>query len=72
MNIIFLDVDGVLNSKAYFDQNKDRGHADINDYNLQILAEIYHTNSAKSCFLQAGESSITNQIFTFIGCMNIS
>ena len=47
VNIIFLDVDGVLNSKAYFEQNKDRGHADINDCNLQMLAKIYHANSAK-------------------------
>lgn len=32
MNIIFLDVDGVLNSMAYFEQNKGkgRGHGEIN------------------------------------------
>lgn len=47
MNIIFLDVDGVLNSMAYFEQNKDRGHADISDYHLQMLAKIYHTCNAK-------------------------
>lgn len=47
MNIIFLDVDGILNSMAYFKQNKDRGRADISDYHLQMLAKIYHTCDCK-------------------------
>lgn len=49
MNIIFLDIDGVLNSMAYFAQNKGKGrrHSDISDYHLKMLAEIYHTCNAK-------------------------
>lgn len=47
MNIIFLDVDGVLNSSAYFKENKGKGHADISDFHLQMLAKIYHTCNAK-------------------------
>lgn len=47
MNIIFLDVDGVLNSMAFFEQNNGKGHAMISDYNLQMLAKIYHTCNAK-------------------------
>lgn len=47
MNIIFLDVDGVLNSSAYFKENKSKGHADISDFHLQMLAKIYHTCNAK-------------------------
>lgn len=47
MNIIFLDIDGVLNSLAYFEENKNRGHADISDYHLQMLAKIYHACDAR-------------------------
>lgn len=47
MNIIFLDVDGVLNSMAYFEQNKGKGRIEISDYHLQMLAKIYHTCNAK-------------------------
>lgn len=47
MNIIFLDVDGVLNSMPYFEKNKDKGHMEISDYHLQMLAKIYHTCDAK-------------------------
>ena len=47
MNIIFLDVDGVLNSMAYFEQNKGKGRIEISDYHLQMLAKIYHTCDAK-------------------------
>lgn len=51
MNIIFLDVDGVLNSLAYFEQlgigGKQSGFNDINDYNLQMLSNLYHKVNAK-------------------------
>lgn len=51
MNIIFLDVDGVLNSLAYFEQlgigGKQSGYNDINDYNLQMLSKLYHEVNAK-------------------------
>ena len=49
MNIIFLDVDGVLNSMAFFEQNKGkgRGYSEISDFHLQMLAKIYHTCDAK-------------------------
>lgn len=47
MNIIFLDIDGVLNSSAYFKNNKDKSMNDISDFHLQMLAKIYHTCDAK-------------------------
>ena len=49
MNIIFLDVDGVLNSIVFFEQNKGngRGYSEISDYHLQMLSKIYHTCDAK-------------------------
>lgn len=49
MNIIFLDIDGVLNSSAYFEQGKEKGVTgrEISDYHLQMLAKIYHTCNAK-------------------------
>ena len=47
MKIIFLDVDGVLNSMAYFKQNKGKGHAEISNYHLKMLAKIYHACDAK-------------------------
>ena len=47
MNIIFLDVDGILNSLAYFEENKEKGHAEISDYHLQMLAKIYHACDCK-------------------------
>ena len=47
MNIIFLDIDGVLNSMAYFKQNKNKGRLEISDYHLQMLAKIYHACNAK-------------------------
>lgn len=51
MNIIFLDIDGVLNSMPYFLYLK-KNHIDdeynqINDYNLQMLSKIYHACNAK-------------------------
>ena len=49
MNIIFLDVDGVLNSMAYYEHNKKIGRKvrEIADCHLQKLAEIYHACNAK-------------------------
>ena len=47
MNIIFLDVDGVLNSKPYFESIKVVGGLSVSDYHLQQLAKIYHTCNAK-------------------------
>lgn len=46
MNIIFLDIDGVLNSKAYFEQNKGKSRIEISNYHLKMLAKIYHTCNA--------------------------
>ena len=45
--IIFLDIDGVLNSMAFFKENKGKGYSEISDYHLQMLAKIYHTCNAK-------------------------
>lgn len=51
MNIIFLDVDGVLNSLAYFNSfstcEEQSEFNDINDYNLRLLAKLYHTVNAE-------------------------
>lgn len=50
-NYIFLDVDGVLNSSAYFDSlranNKINDFIEINEFNVKMLAEIYHQCNAK-------------------------
>lgn len=51
-NIIFLDVDGVLNSMAYFEQLKKNEKefdkfTEISDFHLQKLAEIYHACNCK-------------------------
>lgn len=46
-----MDVDGVLNSMAYFNrlrkENEQSGYNDISDFHLQMLAKIYHTCDAK-------------------------
>lgn len=47
MKIIMLDIDGVLNSLAYFEQNPCKGYVVISDFHLQMLAKIYHTCDAK-------------------------
>ena len=49
MKIIFLDIDGVLNSMAYFKSNKNIKETrfdDISDFHLRNLAEIYHKCNA--------------------------
>lgn len=50
INIIFLDVDGVLNSLAYFksigEESKESGFNDISDFHLQMLSKIYHSCNA--------------------------
>lgn len=46
--IIFLDIDGVLNSMAYFKNVKEEdGLKEISDFHLQKLSEIYHTAGAE-------------------------
>lgn len=51
IDIIFLDIDGVLNSMAYFESlergNKQTDYNEISDFHLQMLAKIYHTCDAK-------------------------
>lgn len=53
MNIIFLDVDGVLNSMPYFEwlratgRHRDGEFNEIRDYHLEMLAKVYHTCDAK-------------------------
>lgn len=48
MNIIFLDIDGVLNSSPYFKTvQKCEGFCELSDYHLQKLATIYHEFNAK-------------------------
>jgi hypothetical protein len=42
MRIIFLDVDGVLNSLPYNDKNKNKNN-NISDIYLKRLAQIYHS-----------------------------
>lgn len=55
MKVIFLDVDGVLNSMAYFEELKksgkilhsDEGYNDISEFHLQMLAKIVEKTGAK-------------------------
>lgn len=48
VNIIFLDVDGVLNSMPYCEKHKDNfRNGLISDFHLQMLSEIYHTCNAR-------------------------
>ena len=49
MNIIFLDIDGVLNSLPYFESVKgltQGKYNEISDFHLEKLSEIYHTCDA--------------------------
>ena len=55
-NIIFLDVDGVLNSYPYakslpeiddIDNQEETEHDEIRDYHVQMLSKIYHSCNAK-------------------------
>ena len=48
MNIIFLDIDGVLNSMEYFKSlgpksERRNNHDEISSFHLQKLSEIYHS-----------------------------
>ena len=46
--IIFLDIDGVLNSMAYFKNVKEvDGFNEISDFHLQKLSKIYHKAGAE-------------------------
>ena len=52
--IIFLDIDGVLNSKAYFDSIKEseipateKIHIEISEYHVKLLSELCHACDAK-------------------------
>ena len=46
--IIFLDIDGVLNSMAYFKNVKEEdGLKEISDFHLQKLSKIYHKTRAE-------------------------
>ncbi len=51
MNVIFLDIDGVLNSYCYFESiNQSQGaleHTEIRVHHVQLLSKIYHTCDAK-------------------------
>ena len=45
---IFLDIDGVLNSKDWFEQNKYvKGHTEINPDKVKLLKEIINNTGAK-------------------------
>lgn len=48
MKVIFLDVDGVLNSMAWFDQNKEKtGYSEINPEKVELLKEIVENTDGK-------------------------
>lgn len=56
MNVVFLDIDGVLNSSAYFEklrkEQKEKGilqkkHEELSDYHLKNLAELVRETNAK-------------------------
>ena len=44
MNLIFLDIDGVLNSMPYCELQKGKtGHHEISDFHVKMLSKIYHS-----------------------------
>ena len=49
-NIVFLDVDGVLNSMAYFENQKltpkKEAFSELSDFHLQMLSQIVHSCDA--------------------------
>lgn len=49
-NIVFLDVDGVLNSMAYFESEKltpkKEAFSELSDFHLQMLSQIVHACDA--------------------------
>lgn len=46
--IIFLDIDGVLNSLPYFNRVKNNeGFDEISPFHLKLLAKIYHATNAE-------------------------
>lgn len=49
MNVIFLDVDGVLNSSKYMESLKgiDIKYKELSDFHLEKLSQIYHRCDAK-------------------------
>lgn len=47
MNVLFLDIDGVLNSMLYCDQQRDKkGHNEIDESKLPLLKRIVDENDA--------------------------
>ena len=47
MNIIFLDIDGVLNSQAYLESKRNnKGFYELSTFHLQKLAKLYHSCNA--------------------------
>lgn len=47
MNIIFLDIDGVLNSMAYFENLKDKKYNEIDESKLPLLQKMVTENNAQ-------------------------
>lgn len=47
MKVIFLDVDGVLNSKDWLENNRDRTENSINPEKVKFLAEIVEKTNAE-------------------------
>lgn len=76
MNIIFLDIDGVLNSKAYFESIKEseilateKIHNEISEYHVKLLSVLCHACDAKvdapagGVFFLGGKKYVRKQRF---------
>lgn len=69
-NVIFLDVDGVLNSLAYH-ENAGRDAPELEERALRILADIYKENDVVSCWhLHGGNLHLRNTV-QHIPCISI-
>lgn len=62
MKVIFLDVDGVLNSMDWFDKNKGKkGYTEINPKKVELLKEIVDKTNAKIVLSSTWRSLVKNE-----------
>lgn len=67
MKIIFLDIDGVLNSKDWFEKNKDiKGYREINPKKVEFLKEIVDKTNAKIVLSSTWRNIPEHPLFLFL------
>ena len=66
--IIFLDIDGVLNSMAYFKNVKEvDGFNEISEFHLQKLSEIYHAAGAEIVLCSTWRTlQVDNEMYQYL------